>query len=309
MRAGTTSRIRKQATAAGIAILAGLIAAGASRGSLAADADTEIRQAAAAYAKAFNTSDFAALADQWTERATLVEGGLELEGRAAIIASLRSWRERHPKATLAVEVTSVDLVAEPVARVAGVLSFTPQPGGKPVTSRFTSLRVREGETWRLAESLVIPAHATALEELDWLVGTWTAESGSREDGGKTSIETIYEKPLGPYCIVGRSRIRPPEGAVVEALEVIHADRGTGLIRTWVFDSSGARGEGVIESDGTSYSKSMVGSPSDRVPGRVARWTQVLAPAGDSRCTMHSIERSIDGVAVPDGEPLHFRKVR
>jgi uncharacterized protein (TIGR02246 family) len=309
MRAGMQRRIRTLRNAMGPAIIAGIAMAACSGSSGAADAEAEIREAAVAYVKAFNTSDFAALADQWTERATLVEGGLELEGRAAIVASLRSWRERHPKATLEIEVTDIDRVAEPVARVAGVLSFTPQPGGKPARSRFTSLRVREGATWRLAESLVIPAHATALEELDWLVGTWSAESGSREAGGKTSIETIYEKPLGPYCIVGRSRIRPPEGPAVEALEVIHADRGTGLIRTWVFDSTGAQGEGIIESDGTSYSKSMVGSPSDRVPGRVARWTQVLAPAGDSRCTMHSIERSIDGVAVPDGEPLHFRKVR
>jgi hypothetical protein len=161
----------------------------------------------------------------------------------------------------------------------------------------------------LAESVVAAEHSTALDELDWLVGTWTAETGRREDGTKTSIETIYEKPLGPYCIVGRSRIRPAEGDVIEALEVIHADRGTGLIRTWVFDSTGAQGGGFIDSDGTTYHKSMVGSPSDRVPGRVARWTQVLAPAGDSRCTMHSIERSIDGVAMPDGEPLNFRKVR
>jgi hypothetical protein len=36
---------------------------------------------------------------------------------------------------------------------------------------------------------------------------------------------------------------------------------------------------------------------------------VIAPAGEGRVTMHSIERSIDGVALPDGQPLHFRKVR
>jgi uncharacterized protein (TIGR02246 family) len=306
MRAETRERGRYEWAGRWAAITASLLAAGVA---VAADPEVEVRDAAAAYAKAFNTSDFAALADQWTERATLAEGGLQLEGRAAIMASLRSWRERHPQATLAIEVQEVDLLAEPLARVAGVLKFTPQPGAREVASRFTSLRVREGSTWRLAESVVVAEHSTALDELDWLVGTWTAESGRREDGGKTSIETIYEKPLGPYCIVGRSRIRPADGDPIEALEVIHADRGTGLIRTWVFDSTGAQGEGIIESDGATYHKSMVGSPSDRVPGRVARWTQVLSPAGDSRCTMHSIERSIDGVAMPDAEPLHFRKVR
>ena len=282
--------------AVGLAIVAGAAAT-------AAEPSDEIRAAAAAYATAFTKADYAALADQWTERATLVEGSLTLEGRDAIMASLRSWREQHPAATLEIDVDDIELLAEPLARVMGRLKFTAKPGAKPVSSRFTSLRVREGTTWRLAESLVIPEHAAALADLDWLVGTWTA------DGGKTAIETIYEKQLGGYCLVGRSRIRPSEGPAVEALEVIHADRGTGVIRSWVFDSTGAQGEGIVESDGTSLHKVMAGTPSDRVPGRLARWTQVIAPAGDGRCTMHSIERSVDGVVVPDGEPLHFRRVR
>lgn len=271
--------------------------------SVAAEPVDELRAAAAAYAAAFNKADDEALADQWTERALLVEGGLELEGRDAIVASLRAWRERHPAATLAIEVSDVERLAEPLARVAGSLTFTAKPGAKPVTSRFSSLRVREGTTWRIAESLVIPAHAAALDDLDWLLGTWTA------DAGTTKIETSYEKQMGGYCLVGRSRIRPAEGPAVEALEVIHADRDSGLIRSWVFDSTGAAGEGLVEFDGTSLHKVMAGTPADRMPGRRAEWTQVIAPTGEGRCTMHSIERSVDGVAVPDGEPLHFRKVR
>lgn len=282
---------------------------GVARAEQAVDPAAEIRQAATAYAAAFNKKDYAALADQWTERATLVEGNLELEGRDAIVAAVRAWRERHPAATMQIEVGGIDLLAEPLARVDGVLTFTAKPGSRPLVSRFTSLRVREGGEWRLAESIVTPEHASALDDLDWLVGTWTAESGAGKDGRKTSIETVYEKPLGPYCIVGRSRIRPVEGPVVEAIEVIHADRSSGTIRSWVFDSTGAHAEGVVESDGTTLHKEMVGSPSDRVPGRTARWTQLVSPAGDGRCTMHSIERSLDGVALPDGEPLHFRKVR
>jgi len=281
-------------------------AADASEG---ADVVDEIRQAAAEYVRAFNTSDFTALADQWTQRATLVEGGLALEGRAAIIASLRSWRERHPAAVIEIELGRIDVLAEPLARVDGVLRFTAQPGGRQVNSRFTSLRVREGETWRLAESLVVAEHATALDELDWLLGTWAAETARGEDGSRTTIETIYEQPLGPYCLLGRTRIRPADGDPVEALELIHADRSTGRIRVWVFDSTGAFGEGVLESDGTSLRKRLVGAPSERVAGREARWTQLLTPADENRCTWQVVERSMDGIALPDGEMLHFRKVR
>lgn len=249
--------------ALGLAVVGvvGLVAgnAGQAGAAEAGDPTAEIRMTAAAYARAFNTGDYAALADQWTERATLVEGGLDLEGRAAIIASLRTWREQHPAAVMEIEVTGIDVLAEPLARVDGMLTFTPQPGGRQVRSRFTSLRVREGTTWRLAESVVIPEHATALDEFGWLVGTWSAETVRDKDGARTTIETIFEQPLGPYCIVGRTRIRPPNGDPVEALEVIHADRSTGAVRCWIFDSTGAFGEGVVESDGTRLRKHFVGA--------------------------------------------------
>jgi len=276
---------------------------------VAAEPATDLRAASAAYAAAFNSADFPALADQWTERAMLVEGGLRLAGRDAIVASLRAWRERHPEAKLEITVVGIDLLAEPLARVDGRLSFTARPGARPLISGFTSLRVREGQVWRLAESIVVPKHAAALDELDWLVGTWTANSGAGAGGGEAAVETVYEKQLGGYCLVGRSRIQPTEGPAVEAIEIIHADRGNGEIRSWVFDSTGARGGGVIEFDGTAFEKRMVGTPADRVPGTVARWTQLIAPTGAGRCTMHSIERSVDGLPLPDGKPLHFRKSR
>lgn len=285
-----------------------LVLLGACVAGRAADADpaAALKAAAAAYATAFNKSDFAALADQWTERATLVEGSLTVEGRDAIVASLRAWRERHPEASLEIAVGGIDLLAEPLARVEGTLTFTEKPGAKPVRSRFTSLRVREGQAWRLAESIVVPEHAAALDDLDWLVGKWTMQPAK---GGKASIEAVYEKVLGGYCLLGRSKIEPEDGPAIEALEIIHADRGSGVIRSWVFDSTGAQGEGVVTFDGATVEKTMVGTPSDRVPGSVARWTQVISPTGDGRATLHSIERSIDGVAMPDGQPVQLRKIR
>lgn len=270
----------------------------------------EMKKASAAYAQAFNTGDFAAMADQWTSRAELVEGGARLEGRDTIVASIKAWRARHPEATLEVEVRDVEPVAEPVARVSGVMRFKKKPGDKGLESRFTGLRVKEGDVWRIAESKVTPAHVAALDDLEWLVGTWQAEVADR-----ATIEITYEKALGGYTIVGRTKITPKAGKVsllpegIEALEVIHADRDAGLIRAWVFDSTGARAEGYFEWDGTSFEKVMSGTPSDAVRGRVANWVQVISPTGEGRATTHMIERSIDGVPLPDAAPLHFRKIR
>ena len=270
----------------------------------------EMKKASAAYAAAFNTGDFTAMADQWTSRAELVEGGSRLEGRDTIVASIKAWRARHPEATLEVELRDVELVAEPVARVSGVMRFKKKPGDKGLESRFTGLRVKEGTVWRIAESKVTPAHAAALDDLEWLVGTWQAEVADR-----ATIEITYEKALGGYAIVGRTKITPKPGKAsllpngIEAMEVIHADRDAGLIRAWVFDSTGARAEGFFEWDGTSFEKVMSGTPSDAVRGRVAHWVQTISPAGEGRATTHMIERSNDGVALPDAPPMHFKKIR
>ncbi len=269
-----------------------------------------VKKASAAYAEAFTKGDFAALADRWTRSAELLEGSATLLGRDTIVESIKAWRLRHPEASLEIDVNDVEVLAEPLARVEGVMRFRQKPGDKPQESRFTGLWVREGETWRIAESRVIPAHKTALDELDWILGTWQAEVADR-----ATIELTYEKALGGYAIVGRVKIMPKAGRAslmpngIEAMEVIHADRDAGLIRSWIFDSTGARAEGFFEWDGTSFEKVMTGTPSDAVRGRVAKWVQVIAPSGEGRVTTHMIERSIDGVEVPDAAPLNFKKIR
>ena len=194
--------------------------------------------------------------------------------------------------------------AATLARVGGRMSFTGKPGAKPVVSRFVSLRVLEDGVWRIAESVVRPTQAAVLEELEWLVGTWKTEAGRGDE-----VEASFSRPLGDSCIVGRTTIKSQTGGSREVLQVIHADRASGQVKTWIFDSSGARAEGVVEPDGASYHQSLVGTPAETAVGNLVRWVQVISPSGDGRFTLHAIERSVDGVPVPDGPPLHFRKVR
>lgn len=288
-----------------ILVLAAALTAWRGDAVVAADAGEAIRAASAAYVAAYNGRDFTALADQWAEKAELVEGGARVEGREPIVRSIRGWIERHPQAGLAIEVTEIELLATPLARVSGVMRFTRRPGDRQAASRFTSLRVLEDGKWRLVESLVAPSHAAALDDLDWLVGRWQAEDST---AGVTA-EATYEKAAGGYAIVGRSKLVPKAGAPIEAIEVIHADRDSGMIRSWTFDSTGAQAEGILAGDGTTLEQLLVGTPADTVDGLEARWVRTITPAGDGRFTLHAIERSIDGVPLPDGQPLHFRKIR
>lgn len=297
---------------AAVAMCAGLVAARADEPAkpVAVDAAAArvaaVRAASDSYVRQFNERDLKALGDQWTADARLVEGRVELVGRDAIVRSIAAWLDRHPEARLKIDVRDAEPLAASVVRVSGEMTFIARPKAKPVTSRFVSLRVLEDGVWRLAESVVTPNQAAQLDALDWLVGTWRNDPGGRGD----SVEATFSKPLGESCIVGRVTLKPWDGdaGAREALHVIHADRASGLVRAWVFDSSGARAEGVVESDGTSFHETLVGTPAETAPGSVARWVQVIAPTGADRCTLHAIERSLDGERLPDGEPVHLRKI-
>lgn len=263
--------------------------------------EADVRKASAAYAEAYNKRDYQALAAQWADRAELVEGGARVAGRDAIVASIRGWLERHPQARLAVTVNAVEHVAGPLARVRGTLAFTKKPGEKPVETPFESLRVLEDGTWRLAESLVAPSPAAALDELGWLVGSWQAADA--KEG--TTVTLTYEKSVGGHALVGRTKIVPKQGETIESLDIIHADRATGEVRSWLFDSTGARAEGVFSADGTAFNRTLVGTPADSA-GRT-QWTQVIVPGGDGRFTLQSLDRSLDGQPLPDNPPLHFKR--
>ena len=273
----------------------------------AAEADAAVRdavvKAAAGYADAYNKRDFTAFADQWVERAELIEGGSRVIGRDAIVASIRGWLDRHAQAAIQIKVTDVEIVTPALARVRGVIAFTRKPGEKPVESRFESLRALEQGTWKIVESSVARNHAAALDDINWLVGAWQATDAK----AGTTIDAVYEKAIDGRAIIGRVKLAPKGGKPVEAIEIIHADRGDGVIRTAVYDSTGAHAEGVIESDGTSLNRSLTGVPGDGVTGSRAQWVQTIVPGGEGRFTMQSIERSLDGRPLPDGQPMHFRK--
>lgn len=270
-----------------------------------APVDAALEAATADYVKAFNERRFDDLAAQWTSDAELLEGGGRLVGRTAIVESMRGWIGANPSARIAIRLTGITPLGATVARVRGVIGFVEKPGAAPVETTFESLRVLENGAWLIAESRVEPSQVEALDALDWMVGEWRADD--RQGGG--TVEATYQRVAGGHLILGGIRIRGTDGEEIDVVELIHPDKATGSVRTWVFDSTGARAEGTVETDGTSFNRRFVGTTADGAAGSVARWVQVLVPTGDRTCTMQSIERSLDGRPLPDRDPVHFVRKR
>ena len=263
----------------------------------------ELERATADYAEAFNARDLDALAKQWTTGAVLVEGGGRLVGRDAIVRSIGAWLERAPEATLELTLGSVLPLGDTVAKVRGTMRFLAKPGDRPVESHFESLRVREDATWRLAESVVLPSQDVAMEQLDWLLGAWTATDPTEG----AVLESRYERAADGHVIIGRTTITPEDGPALEAVEVIHADAGSGTVRSWLFDSSGARAEGVFETDGTVFNRVYQGITAPGGAGSRSAWVQLVVPTDRDTLVLQAVERTLDGRPMPDGRPWHLKR--
>lgn len=268
-----------------------------------ADLRAQLEQATAEYAAAFNARDYTALSNQWTAGALLVEGGGQLVGREQIIQSIGAWAGRYPEAKLEIALTGVMPLGATIARVRGTMRFVPKPGARAVDSQFVSLRVRVDGKWRLAESIVTPSQDVAMEQLGWLLGTWIATAP--DDGAV--LECRYERAADGHVIIGRTKITPKEGAVLESVDVIHADAASGTVRSWVFDSTGARAEGVFETDGTVFNRVYQGTAAPGSAGTRTSWVQMVVPTDRDTLVMQAIERSLDGRPVPDGRPWHLKR--
>lgn len=287
-----------------VATLAAALAwAGRSRG-LAADADGDadaeaaVRAAAVAYAEAFNAGDMEALAAQWAEQAELVEADAQLEGRDRIVAAIKAVRAKAPNIRMVIEVDEVSFITSGLARVSGRLGVRYRENGPMVASDFTSLRALEDGAWVLAESLVISTPQASLGDVGWMTGTW---KGTTVGGEPLSIEVSQE--LDGLAVISRLTVGPAESPILTAIDVIQADAASGRLRSWTFDSSGSRAEGVLMSDGSSFNRVVEGIPAAGSGAGESRWVQVITPLDANRIAMQSIERSVDGQPLPDTDVI------
>jgi len=267
---------------------------------------TQMQEAGEAYEQAFNKKDFKALGNQWTAQAELSESGKTLRGREAIVQFVRATFVRAPQAQMDVQVEQVKPLGESAVRVAGKIRVRENPEGKWFISRFASLRVKEGDTWRIASSSVEPIIEASLEDLAWLQGKWQAEVTDGEDQGLVVTGGI-QTMLGGKLLVCHLMRKPKDGPPVESIQILNPDPHTGLIRTWVFESTGGRAEGVLESDGHTLNSVLVGKPSAPEVGNRVESVQVINPVSRDEFIWQPIERVVDGVRMPDQKPLRFKR--
>jgi|688.fasta_scaffold178690_3 uncharacterized protein (TIGR02246 family) len=275
------------ATLRSLAVVAALAAAPAVA-DRAADERT-IRDAAAAYVKALERGDSAALANAWTADGDIVdEFGDVLKGRdtVAVVPAAAAGAAR-PEVKLS--ETSLRFLTDDVAVEDGTVEVR-LAGGEAQAGRFSATWVRADGAWKLAalrEARSTDGPATdRLTDLDWMVGRWASADG---DATHASVEMVVRWNDTHTYLIREMRVRPA-GAPADApgltvTQLIGQDPLTKRLRGWAFGSDGSHGEATLSQNGGSW---IAETRSVRPDGSLVSALNVYTYDGTSRCTWRSL---------------------
>jgi len=249
------------------------------------------------YLEAFNRHDSAALASHWSTNGENIDldSGETTSGREAVKHVFVTLFHEDAAAAIDIDIESIRLLRDDVAVVDGVslISFSNDPATEPLKatetasgSRFSAVVIKHDGSW-LLESVretavpVKPKAQRALDELQWLVGSWedigegvTASTHCFWSAGKSflirSHVVTFDTAISSRPEAGNNGIPdllpPGSGTHREITEIIGWDPQRRQIRSWIFTSDARFAEGVWsrDPDGTRWSVQLEGKGADNV---------------------------------------------
>lgn len=269
---------------------------------IAAD-DVAVRATSDAFVKAFDAGDAKAVASLWTPDGTLVDaGGETFSGRDAIEAAYAQFFQELPGAKINVTIDSVRMLGIDAAIEEGHASVSLPNGASNSSSRYTAVHVKQGGKWLMAAVHEAPAAPAAggsqLADLDWLVGSWSAE----ERGATSQVtcqwlanQTFLERK---YTVTG------PDHTTTSGVQLIGLDPRTGGIVSWSFNSDGGRSMGTWLPHPNGWAIESVGLSAD---GADTRAVNVLTKLDENAYAWQSMGRSVAGAPLSDLDEIIFRR--
>ena len=257
--------------------------------------EAAIRTAAASYAEAFNKRDAKALAEHWSPDAVYTNRstGEEVVGRAAIGEQFAALFKGQPGSKLEVTVTSVQFVSPNVAIEQGIAK-TLVPNALPQETEYSAVNVKRDGKWLLdrvtdKSKEAGPSHYEQLKVLEWMVGSWTADTTDAEvdldcnwTKNKNFLTRAFKISIGDDSFSG--------------IQIVGWDPAAKSIRSWTFDANGTFTEATWQQRKGSWFVRNRGTLPD---GRTATMVNVMKPVDDNSFTWQTIERTAGGELLPN----------
>ncbi|HEX2476702.1 MAG TPA: SgcJ/EcaC family oxidoreductase [Lacipirellulaceae bacterium] len=282
------------------ALLAGGVAV--ARADQAAD-ESAIRSNVDKYVEAYNRRDSKTMASMWSPEAVYMDPttGEGVVGRDAIAKQFDYTFAGSEDAKLAVTVDSIEFVSPNVVVEKGTAEVT-YSEFEPEKTAYTAVHVKRDGQWlidRVSEEEVQPpppSNYENLKELEWLVGTWIDQDEQATIKHECNWTKNQNFLTRSFAVVIGDQID------MSGMQIIGWDPAAKQIRSWVFDSDGAFGEGKWTRKGNRWLIQQVGTLPD---GRKTSAVNIMTQIDNDSYTWQSVSREVDGEVLPNIEEVQI----
>jgi uncharacterized protein (TIGR02246 family) len=253
--------------------------------------------------EAFNNHDAAAVAANWTDEGEYVRNdGERIRGRENIQKGYAQFfKTLKGKPTVEVQLDNLRFPSADSAVSEVTLRLKNEKGELLGSSWRNTMLVREGGQWKVALVQEWDRDTSLddnLKDLAWLVGTWRMDAKDRD------VTTTYEWDETKAFLRGKYSIKQGGKAVESGMQIFGQDNADGGIRSWVFQSDGAWGDGLWSRDGKNWSVDFGGvTPDGKRLSATVKYVRVDADT----FTWQSVDQSVDGQPIPDSQPIRVTR--
>jgi uncharacterized protein (TIGR02246 family) len=269
------------------------------------DADVEsLGKAAARFVAAFNAKDAATIASLFVPAGEVISrDGSAIRGREAIEAFYRDLFAGETVPQIALEASSVHLVAPGIAIEDGIVHST-TAADEPVKSiRYSATQVKQPDgSWLIASSrdqLEVTPPSEHLKPLVWLAGEWTYEGA---DGVRMALAVDLDES-GNF-LLGEAVSTDPAGGMQTTSLRIGWNPATTSVYWWTFDSDGGNASGPWTRTGDGWLVRTSGITAD---GETNAATQRVSMDGGDTIIWQATDRVRAGESLPDATLRFVRR--
>jgi len=240
----------------------------------------------------------------WTIDGSYIDdGGQETKGRADLVKRFIALFKENGKMLFDLVPDDIRVLSNNVGYCEGTVKRKQEQKSVPET-RFSMVFVKQDGNWLISsatETPIVsaePAHET-LSDLSWLIGSWKAE----RDGGSVNLRADWTP--NKNFIHCEYAIKKPDRLPSIDVQIIGWDPRKNQVISWSFDSSGGFGSASWYRESGKW---VVDSTAVERDGSTSRAINVLEPTGANGFTWQSVNRSVDGIALGETEPLKVERI-
>lgn len=266
------------------------------------DGKTKLVQRLQTISNAVNQGKVDSLSSFYTEDAEFTNPvtGNVIKGKDEVVKFLqprvKEIKDRH--LTFTFKPNSIDLSEPDFAVVQGVVEITDKDALLQRNARTVEL-VKEDGQWYIdsVSDIEVPppnSFYSHLKELEWLIGSWvdkdedvTITYKARWDRFKNFIFQDFK--MAVYNL-----------SDVEGLQIIGWDPSENKLRSWIYDSDGGFGTGLWSKKDKGWQVTLTFTLSD---GKKGTATNIYSDITNKNYSFSSIDRKLNGEALPDIEPV------